>query len=120
MSFDIEARLKDGQEGKIIAFKDNLCNWATLDQVERTNCNPQNGAATISADMELPQGWVMEVNTPYYGDVCASPLLTIMRQGMYMIDLKLTSGDQMLTHVGARIVLTDPHNHINVPNTATS
>ncbi len=62
----------------------------------------------------------MEVNFPYHGERFASPLLTIIRQGMYMIDLKLTSGNQMLTHVGARIVLTDPHNHSNGPNTATS
>lgn len=121
LSFDVEARLKDGKEGKMIAAKDDLCNWATLKQKDRsTNCHPQNGAATISAEMELPPGWVQEVNFPSYGESVASPLLTILRQGTYMIDLKLTSGISVLTHVGARIVLTDPHNQGNGPNTATS
>ena len=38
----------------------------------------------------------------------------------YALDLKLTSRNRMLTHVGARIVLRDPGTNPNLPNTATS
>lgn len=67
LGFDVEARLKDGKSAKIIAVKENLCEWANLEQQGRSNCPPQHGAAKISAGLDLARGWVMEVSFFFLG-----------------------------------------------------
>ncbi|KAL9597808.1 MAG: hypothetical protein Q9219_004885 [cf. Caloplaca sp. 3 TL-2023] len=92
LSFDIQARRKTGQSAQILAVRDKLCDWATIDQAggrRSGGCAARKGAATIKTSMDLARGWIMEAT--------------------YFIDLKLTSGDRVLTHVGAQITLVD-HN----------
>ncbi|KAL8896603.1 MAG: hypothetical protein Q9207_007636 [Kuettlingeria erythrocarpa] len=89
LDFDIEVLLKDGQTAKMLAVKDDVCNWATVEQPGVTSsCPPQKGPAVITTSMSLGRGFIMEAT--------------------YFIDLQLTSGNRKLTHVGAQITLTDP------------
>ncbi len=82
LDFDVEARLKDGQSAKIIAVKDDMCEWVTLEQGGRSDCPPQNGAAIISAGLILARGWVMEVGfSVYWWKLSVSNLLTRMAIG---------------------------------------
>ncbi|KAL8773874.1 MAG: hypothetical protein Q9209_001304 [Squamulea sp. 1 TL-2023] len=101
LDFDIEVRLKNGQSAKILAVRDNMCQWATLEQAGGPyRCPPQKGPATLKTRMDLVRGWIMEAT--------------------YFIDLKLTSKDRVLTHLGAQITLTDLDPNPPGRNTATS
>lgn len=63
LNFDIEARMKNGQSAKLLAVKDNMCDWATVTQGHnRASCPPRKGAGTISWSVALVQGWIMEVS----------------------------------------------------------
>lgn len=101
LSFDIEARLGTGQSAQMLAIRDKLCDWATVEQPNGlSGCPPRHGPAIIKTSMDLARGWIMEAT--------------------YFIDLKLTSGDRMLTHVGAQITLTDADPNPSVGSVATS
>ncbi len=62
LDFDIEIRLKNGQTAKMLAVKDDVCHWATVEQPgDSSNCPPQKGAAVITTSMSLARGFIMEV-----------------------------------------------------------
>ncbi|KAL8724570.1 MAG: hypothetical protein Q9166_007880 [cf. Caloplaca sp. 2 TL-2023] len=101
LDFDITVRLKNGQSAKLIAVRDDVCQWATMEQPGGSSkCSPRKGPATLKTSMNLVRGWIMEAT--------------------YFIDLKLTSGNRVLTHVGAQVTLTDPDPNPPGRNTATS
>ena len=100
LDLDVEVHPQDGQSAKIIAVKDNMCDWASLEQEGRSICPPQKGPATITARLELAQGWVMEA--------------------IYLMVLKLASGNQMLTHIVVRVELMNVAIGTSLPNTTFS
>ena len=100
LDIDVEVHPQDGQSAKIIAVKDTICDWATLEQEGRSICPPQKGPATITARLELAQGWVMEA--------------------IYLMVLKLASGNQMLTHIEVRVELKNVGIGTSLPNTTFS
>lgn len=78
LDFDIWARLEDGQTSRLIAVKDNMCDWATIEQGGQLSCPPHHGEATISAEVALLSGWVMEVGCfgSMHESLCGNALLT--------------------------------------------
>ncbi|KAL8753885.1 MAG: hypothetical protein Q9184_005284 [Pyrenodesmia sp. 2 TL-2023] len=89
LDFEIDVRLKDGQSAKILAVKDDVCRWATMEQPGGlSKCPPRKGPAVLKTSMSLARGFIIEAT--------------------YFIDLQLTSGNRKLTHIGAQITLTDP------------
>ncbi|KAG6991345.1 hypothetical protein G7Y79_00053g088280 [Physcia stellaris] len=87
LNFEVEARFKGGHSGKVLTRKDDLCDWATVRQAGRSQCPPNKGSATITTELLLASFVVPEAT--------------------YDIDLNLTSGNTLLTHVGARVKLED-------------
>ncbi|KAL8801415.1 MAG: hypothetical protein Q9182_004479 [Xanthomendoza sp. 2 TL-2023] len=120
LDFDIEARLKNGQSAKLIAVRDNLCQWATMKQPGGSaKCPPRTGPAMLQTSMDLARGWIPEVSSSIFWGF---PLdeLTETRQGTFFVDLKLLSGTRVLTHLGAQITLTDADPNPPGRNTATA
>ncbi|KAL9601245.1 MAG: hypothetical protein Q9219_002650 [cf. Caloplaca sp. 3 TL-2023] len=88
LSLDISVRLKSGGiPGRIIAVRDDLCEWATVKQGSRVSCPPRAGVATVGFGLDL---------VPWF-----------VKEGTYWIDLKLEGGGRLLTHIGALFRLED-------------
>ncbi|KAL8896605.1 MAG: hypothetical protein Q9207_007638 [Kuettlingeria erythrocarpa] len=62
LSFDIEALLPTGESAQMLAVRDNLCEWATLEQPGNpASCPPRRGAATLEMSMDIARGFIMPV-----------------------------------------------------------
>lgn len=61
LDLEIDARPPDGQFMKIVVAKDNACDWVQLKQLYRSGCPPKKGFASMTMEMALARGWVMEV-----------------------------------------------------------
>ena len=62
MSLDVQIRVDGGQTARILAVKDDFCDWADFDQGGHSSCPPKAGLATISVDVSLARGWIPEVS----------------------------------------------------------
>lgn len=96
ISLSVDIRLSYGYWYRVVTIEDqDMCEWATVKQGVRTKCPPRRGMAVL--DMGFRLG---------HGD---------LGSGTYFIDVKLTSGEMLLTHIGAQILWEDPFLEPSIP-----